>query len=68
MSSTLRVTSTDPRLTRTVRSWGSATERAQRLTRLVGSAEIQRFQAGAWQTVEMYTLAGSRVSRQGVGR
>lgn len=48
MTTTLRVTSTDPRLTRTVRSWVSAEERAQRLTRLVGSAEIQRFQAGTW--------------------
>lgn len=53
----LRVTSTDPRLTRVLRSYGAAEERARRLVRLVGSAEIQRRNAdGTWKTVETFSL------------
>jgi hypothetical protein len=64
---TLRVTSTDPRLMRAARSWGSAEERARRVALLVGSAEIQRRDtAGAWQTVERFSSNGGRVNRQGV--
>lgn len=52
---TLRVLSTDPRLTRTLRSYTAAEERARRLTRLVGSAEIQRRdEHGDWRTVESF--------------
>lgn len=51
----LRVTSIDPRLTRTLRSYTAAEERARRLTRLVGSAEIQRRdEHGDWRTVESF--------------
>jgi hypothetical protein len=55
MSNSLRVTSTDPRLTRVLRSYGAAEERALRLVRLVGQAEIQRRGPdGAWKTVETF--------------
>lgn len=54
MTTTLRVTSTDPRLTRTLRSYGAAEERARRLMRLVGYAEIQRRESDGWRTVERF--------------
>lgn len=61
---TLRVVSIDPRLARTVRSWGSAEERARRVALLVGSAEIQQHRPdGTWQTVEAFRRDGGRVVR-----
>lgn len=64
MTTGLRVTSTDPRLTRAARSWGSAEERARRVALLVGSAEIQRRTSdGVWTTVEVFVGASGRVSR-----
>lgn len=69
MTAALRVTSTDPRLTRFPRSWSAAEERARRVALLAGSAEIQRRdRAGAWQTVEAFERVGCRVSRQEVIR
>jgi hypothetical protein len=48
-----RITSPrSPRLTRTARTLAWATERAERVARLVGQAEIQRRDSsGAWATV-----------------
>jgi hypothetical protein len=37
----IRVTGPDPRITRTVKSWQWAAERARRVAQLTGSAEIQ---------------------------
>lgn len=69
MTTTLRVTSIDPRLTRFPRSWSAAEHRAKTVALLAGSAEIQRRdQAGDWQTVEAFERVGCRVSRQEVGR
>jgi hypothetical protein len=60
----LRVTSLDPRLTRVVRSWVGAEERARRVALLVGEATIeQRDRAGDWSTVERFTRTRDRVSR-----
>ncbi len=50
----LRVTSTDPRLTKTLRSYGAAEQRARWLVRAIGVAEIQRRVDGAWKTVERF--------------
>jgi hypothetical protein len=65
----LRVTSLDPRLTRAVRSWSGAEERARRVALLVGEATIeQRDRAGAWSVVERFSRTGSRVRRvEGAG-
>lgn len=68
MTTALRVTSTDPRLTRNARSWGSAEERARRVALLIGAAEIQRRDhAGDWQTVERFT-SGAQGGRRGAAR
>ena len=64
--SSLRVTSIDPRLTRLVRSWAWANERAHRVALLAGSAEIQQRQDGAWTTVQRFVRTADRVSRQEV--
>lgn len=62
---TLRVTSTDPRLTRFSRSYNSAEERARRVALLVGFAEIQRRESdGEWRMVERFARQGSRVVRR----
>lgn len=64
----IRVTSIDPRLTRTVRSFAWAEERARRVALLAGSAEIQqRERGGDWQTVESYERVGSKVRRNREG-
>lgn len=64
MTNRLRVTSTDARLTRTVRSWSSAEERARRVALLAGEAQIeQRDAAGVWRPVERFQKIGFRVSR-----
>lgn len=65
MTTSLRVTSTDPRLTRASRSWGGAEERARRVALLIGEATIeQRDRAGDWQTVERFTRVGGRIARR----
>jgi hypothetical protein len=66
----IRVTGPDPRITRTVKSWQWAAERARRVAQLTGSAEIQpRGEDGAWRTVESYTSFSGAVTRTGeVGR
>lgn len=64
MTTRLRVTSVDPRLTRTARSLLSAEERARRVALLVGSAQIERRDdGGAWSAVERFVRTGQRVSR-----
>jgi hypothetical protein len=64
MTTTLRVTSTDDRLTRFPRSWASAEERARRVALLMGSSEIQRREGSMWRTVERFERVGERVSRR----
>jgi hypothetical protein len=62
----IRVTGPDPRITRTVKSWQWAAERARRVAQLTGSAEIQtRGTDGIWVTVESYWSNGGAVARTG---
>ena len=64
----LRVTSTDDRLTKHVRSWVGAAERARRLALLMGASQIeQRQRDGAWSAVETFVRVGTRVTK-GEGR
>jgi hypothetical protein len=65
MTTTLRVVGADPRITRTVKSWQWAAERARRVAQLTGSAEIQtRGEDGVWVTVESYSSFGGAVTRR----